>query len=190
MRTWLPIGARSLLAAAALVAGCTAQVYEGEQRAEGERAVINVGSTVVRQIDGQRRRGGAFDVAAFEVTPGPHQLVLVFELPARSLGLKSLPAQPGIGVCELNFEAQGGREYYLVARPVGDFNSSRWPGTWEAWIRDPAIAGDDDVIARCEGAEPAATPTPLIAPAPDDAGTSADKRRPMLVQIPPAGGGQ
>ena len=90
-------------------------------------------------------------------------MVLVFELPARALGLKSLPAQPGVGVCELTFEARPGRQYDLVARPLGDFNSPRWRGDWEAWVRDPAIASDDDVIARCEGTEPTETPTPLVA---------------------------
>jgi hypothetical protein len=174
VRTWRPIRARCLVATAALaIAGCTAQVYEGEHRATGDLAVINVGSTVVRQIDGQHRRGGAFDVEAFEVEPGPHQVVLVFELPARALGLKSLPAQPGVGVCELKFEARPGRQYYLVARPLGDFNSPRWRGNWEAWVRDPAIASDDDVIARCEGTEPTETPTPLIAGATPPAGGAA-----------------
>lgn len=132
--------------------------------------MINVGSTVVRQIDGQHRRGGTFDAATFEVDPGPHRLVLVFEIAARSLGLKSLPAQPGIGVCELAFEARAGHTYYLVARPLGDFNSPRWSGTWEAWVRDPAVASDDDVIARCRGAEPTATPTPTAAAPPPAAG--------------------
>ena len=155
------------------LAGCTAHLSPGEGQAPGDLAVINVGSTVVRQIDGQHRRGGAFDVAAFEVTPGPHRLVLVFELPARSLGLKSLPAQAGIGVCELDFEARSGRQYYLLARPLGDFNSPRWSGAWEALVRDPAIASDDDVVARCQGAEPMETPTPLIAGASPAAGAAA-----------------
>ena len=158
---------RLRLAAAALVlGGCTAHLAAPEGRAPGDVAVINVESTVVRQIDGEHRRGGAFDVSAFEVAPGPHRLTLVFELPARSLGLKSLPAQQGTGVCELSFDARAGRQYYLVARPLGDFNSPRWSGDWEAWVRDPAIASDDDVIARCQAAVPAETPTPLIAVAP------------------------
>lgn len=147
-----------IAAAALALAGCTAQLRDA--RAPGGFAVINVGSTVVRQIDGQHRRGGAFDASTLEVDPGPHRLVLVFELPARSLGLKALPAQAGVGVCALEFEARAGHQYYLIARPTGDFNSPRWPGTWEAWVRDPAVAADDDVIARCVGAEPAPTPTP------------------------------
>ncbi|MBX3026956.1 hypothetical protein KF840_18775 [bacterium] len=164
MRTGESTGPDIRLVAAALVlAGCTAHMSPTPPRSPGEVAVINVGSTVVREIDGQHRRGGAFDVSAFEVAPGPHHLTLVFELPARALGLKSLPAQAGTGVCELTFEAQAGRQYYLLARPLGDFNSPRWSGAWEAWIRDPAIAADDDAIARCQGTAPAATPTPLIA---------------------------
>ncbi|MFN8641214.1 MAG: hypothetical protein U0802_05975 [Candidatus Binatia bacterium] len=147
-----------------VLAGCTAELHGA--RPPGGFATINVGSTVVRQIDGQHRRGGAFDAAAFEVDPGPHRLVLVFELPARSIGLKTLPAQPGVGVCELQFEARAGHEYFLVARPLGEFSGPRWSGAWEAWVRDPAVAAEDDVIARCQGAEPAETPTPeLAAPA-------------------------
>ena len=143
------------------LAGCTAQLRA--ERPPGGFAVINVGSTVVRQIDGQRRRGGAFDASTFEVDPGPHRLALVFALPARSLGLKTLPAQDGVGVCELEFEARAGHQYYLVARPIGDFNSPRWNGAWEAWVRDPAVAADDDVIARCQGTEPSEAPTPALA---------------------------
>lgn len=162
MRIGQPTGLRLHLAAAVLtLAGCTARLSPDEGRPAGDLAVINVGSTVVRQIDGQHRRGGAFDVSAFEIAPGPHRLALVFELPARSLGLKSLPAQAGIGVCELAFEARAGRQYYLLARPLGDFNSPRWSGAWEAWVRDPAIASDDDAIARCRGAEPSPSPTPV-----------------------------
>lgn len=168
MRNGQPIDLRLrffFFAAAGLaLAGCTAQLHGA--RPAGGFAVINVGSTVVRRIDGQYRRGGTFDAATFEVDPGPHRLVLVFELAARSLGLKALPTQPGIGVCELEFEARAGHQYYLVARPVGDFNSPRWAGTWEAWVRDPAVASDDDVIARCQGAEPTATPTPAAVPPP------------------------
>lgn len=174
MRIGQPTGLRLHLAAAVLtLAGCTARLSPDEGRPAGDLAVINVGSTVVRQIDGQHRRGGAFDVSAFEVTPGPHRLLLVFELPARSLGLKSLPAQAGIGVCELAFEARAGRQYYLLARPLGDFNSPRWSGAWEAWVRDPAIASDDDAIARCRGAEPPPTPSPPIAGTRPGAGPAA-----------------
>jgi hypothetical protein len=166
VRTGKPTGPLPrLLAIALTLTGCTAHLGARGARPQTDLAVINVGSTVVRQIDGERRRGGAFDVSAFEVAPGPHHLVLVFSLPARSLGLKSLPAQDGIGVCELAFEAQAGRQYYLLARPLGEFNSARWSGAWEAWVRDPAIASDDDVIARCQGAEPVAPATPAVAAA-------------------------
>lgn len=145
--------------------GCTARLYEGEARRREDVAVIHVGDTVVRRVDGQGRRGGALDVSSFEVPPGPHRLRLVFELPSRNLGMKILPAQPGIGVCDLAFEARAGRQYYLGARAVGDISDPRWPGTWEAWVRDPAVSEDDDVIARCQGAEPIVTPTAAAAAA-------------------------
>lgn len=160
---------RALLLLGTLLAACTARL-EGPPRAPGEIALLHVGSTVVREIDGQRRRGGAFDVSTFELAPGRHRVVLVFELPARSIGLKSLPAQSGIGVCELAFEARAGRQYYLGARPIGDTHGGRWNGDWEGWVRDPATAAEDDIIARCRAAEPAvavvtAAPTPSPAPA-------------------------
>ena len=193
MHNGQPTGPPLRLAAAVLaLAGCTAHLSQGEGQPAGDLAVINVGSTVVRQIDGQHRRGGAFDVEAFEVAPGPHRLVLVFELPARSLGLKSLPAQAGIGVCELAFEARSGRQYYLLARPLGDFNSPRWSGAWEALVRDPAIASDDDVVARCQGTQPMETPTPFIAgtssaaAAPPAAAGALAVAVPTALPLPPA----
>jgi hypothetical protein len=160
VRTGQPIAPYRLFRAAVglVLAGCTA--HGRGPHSQGGFAEIDVGSTVVRQLDGQHRRGGTFDASTFEVDPGPHRLVLVFALPARSIGLKALPAQAGIGVCELEFEARAGHRYYLGARPLGDSHSPSWPGTWEAWVRDPAVASEDDIIARCQGAEPAATPTP------------------------------
>lgn len=182
-----PLIRRSLLLAVALaLTGCTAHLAPtqtadgGSAKPAGALAVINVGTTVVRQIDGQKRRGGAFDVSAFEVAPGTHHLVLVFDLPARAIGLKALPAQAGVGVCELTFEAQAGRQYYLVARPLGDFNSPRWSGAWEAWVRDPAVSAEDDEIARCEGTE--ATPTPTETPV---AGAAAGGAAAGAVVAPP-----
>lgn len=152
--------------AAGLFGGCSARLYEGEARRREDVAVIDVGSTIVRRIDGQARRGGALDVGTFEVHPGPHRLRLVFELPARNMGMKILPAQPGIGVCDLTFDAQAGHRYYLGARAVGDINDPRWPGTWEGWVRDPAVSELDDIIARCQAAEPADEATPAVSTTP------------------------
>jgi hypothetical protein len=152
--------------AVGLFGGCSARLYEGEARRREDVAVIDVGTTIVRQIDGQARRGGALDVGTFEVQPGPHRLRLVFELPSRNMGMKILPAQPGIGVCDLTFDAQAGHRYYLGARAVGDINDPRWPGTWEGWVRDPAVSELDDIVARCLAAEPAVEATPAVATAP------------------------
>jgi len=137
------------------LSGCTgtARLYEGAPRAPGDVAVVHVGSTVVRGIDGQPRRGGAFDVAAFELPPGPHELTLVFELPARTIGIRSLPAQSGTGTCVLSFEAVAGRQYFLGARASDDL-SLHWDGSWQAWVRDPSIDTADDVLARCNGTAP------------------------------------
>jgi len=144
-------------------AGCSSQMYEGAPRAAPQVAIINVGSTVVREINGQPRRGGAFDVGHFEVAPGRHRITLVFERPARSLGLKTLPAETGDGVCVLTFEVIGNRQYYLGARAHGDDTNPRWDRRWQGWVRDPASVGEDDIIARCESTQVAAA---ADAPAP------------------------
>ncbi|MEO8602126.1 MAG: endonuclease/exonuclease/phosphatase family protein [bacterium] len=143
---------RYRLALLLLCCGCTgtARLYEGAPRTAGEVAVVNVGSTIVRAIDGQPRRGGAFDAIAFELPPGPHELTLVFELPARTVGIRSLPAQQGSGTCVLAFEAAAGKQYFLGARASSDV-SLHWNGSWSAWVRDPSTATEDDVVAHCDG---------------------------------------
>ncbi|MDX2166157.1 MAG: hypothetical protein SF182_03815, partial [Deltaproteobacteria bacterium] len=154
MRTAYSIAHRGLALVLLAAAGCgTARMYEGEPRSAGEVATINVGSTIVRAVDGQPRRGGAFDAETLELPPGPHQLTLVFELPARSIGIRSLPAQVGVGTCVLAFEAVAGHQYYLLARAHGEIGA-RWDGTWEAWVRDPAVAHENDIIARCTAVDP------------------------------------
>lgn len=148
-------------------AGCSSQLsqmYEGAPRAARDVAIINVGSTIVRAINGQPRRGGAFDVGHFEVAPGLHRLTLVFERPARSLGMKTLPAEAGDGVCVLTFEVVGNRQYFLGARAHGDDTNPRWDRRWQGWVRDPASAGEDDIIARCESTQVAAADDDAPAP--------------------------
>ena len=165
---------RAALAALLVASGCTTRLYEGPVRNATEVAVIHVGTTVVREIDGQKRRGGVFDVSQFEVQPGPHHLALVFELPARSIGMRTFPAQAGTGMCVLEFTAAVGKQYYLGSRAREEFAAPRWDGVWEGWVRDPSVSSEDDVIARCvsQGVEPevaAATvvpaPTPPAPPA-------------------------
>ena len=167
-------GARLHRVVAALLlcaAGCTKRLYAGPPLAPERVAEIHVGTAIVREIDGIPRRGGALDVGRFEVTPGTHRLTLVFELPPRTLGMKTLPAVEGAGTCMLEFTADAGRQYYLGSRPRGDVNAPRWDGAWEAWVRDPAASSADDVIARCSSqpgqiaaAAPAAeAPAPLPA---------------------------
>jgi hypothetical protein len=146
--------ARAALALLLSAAGCgTARLYEGAPRTASEVATIYVGGTIVRAVDGAPRRGGAFDAEALELPPGPHQLTLVFELPARTIGIRALPAQEGIGTCVLSFDTVAGHQYYLVARAHGEIGS-RWDGSWEAWVRDPAVAHENDIIARCNAIDP------------------------------------
>jgi Endonuclease/Exonuclease/phosphatase family len=165
---------RAALAALLVATGCTTRLYEGPVRSAGEVAVIHVGTAVVREIDGQKRRGGAFDVGQFEVQPGPHRLALVFALPARSVGMKTFPAQTGTGMCVLEFSTAAGKQYYLGSRARGEFHVPRWDGSWEGWVRDPSLSSEDDVIARCvsqevepavAGATAAPAPTPPAPPA-------------------------
>ena len=151
---------RAALALVLLAAGCTKRLYEGPPLQTEQVAVIHVGNAVVREIDGQKRRGGLFDVSHFEVTPGPHRLMLVFELAARTIGMKTIPAQAGTGTCVLELNAEAGRQYYLGSRPTGEWHTPRWDGSWESWVHDPSVTSESDVIARCT-ASPIDTPSPL-----------------------------
>jgi hypothetical protein len=157
--------------AAALFAasGCATRLYEGPPLPREQVAVIHAGTTIVRGIDGKPRRGGVFDASELDVTPGAHRLVLVFERPARSLGLKALPAQAGVGTCVLELTAAAGKHYFLGSRVRGEINDPRWDGAWEGWVRDPTVSSDDDVIARCESQEAGEEPPPAavaVAPPP------------------------
>ena len=131
-----------------LASACTGRDYAGPPRPPEQVAIIHVGNAVVRELDGEKRRGGAFDYRHFEVEPGPHRLTLVFELTARSLGGKAIPAQPGEGVCVLEFTAQAGKQYYLGSGPRGEWVAN-WNGAWEAWVRDPTLDQENDIVARC-----------------------------------------
>src|SRR5215472_9175570 len=143
-----PAARRATLAPLLLAAACTSHHYTGPVLPPEQVATIDVGNAVVREIDGERRRGGAFDVGHFEVNPGSHRLQLVFELPARRVGVKMVPAQAGEGVCVLEFSAEAGKQYYLGSRPRSE-TVPRWNGAWEGWVRDPSVTSEDDVIARC-----------------------------------------
>jgi Endonuclease/Exonuclease/phosphatase family len=161
---------RGALAVLAFVGGCTQRRYEGPPLAAEQVATINVGTALVREIDGEKRRGGAFDFGRFEVTPGPHVLTLVFEVPKQTIGLRDIPRQAGEGTCVLSFTAQPGKDYYLGSRPRGDITTGRWNGAWEAWVRDPTLDTAEDQVARCASqpaAEvvraPTAAPTSLVA---------------------------
>src|SRR5262249_43266111 len=72
----------------------------------------------------------------------------VFELTARSLGGKAIPAQPGEGVCVLEFTAQAGKQYYLGSGPRGEWVAN-WNGAWEGWVRDQTLESESDIVARC-----------------------------------------
>jgi hypothetical protein len=155
----------ALLATALVASGCTKRLYEGPPLPREQIAGIHVGTAIVREIDGQSRRGGALDVGYFEITPGRHRLALVFELPPRNIGVKLLPAQAGVGTCWLEFTAEAGKQYYLGTRARGEAHTPRWDGSWEGWLRDPTMSSADDVIARCEPQALTPTPTATAAPA-------------------------
>ena len=137
------------LALLVLAGACTGRRYEGPPRPPEQVATINVGSTIVREIDGEKRRGGAFDYRRFEVEPGAHRLTLVFELTARALATKDIPAQAGEGICILEFTALPGKQYYLGSGPRGVW-TTHWKGAWEAWVRDPTLDKESDIVARCD----------------------------------------
>jgi hypothetical protein len=143
---------RSSLIVFLLLASCgTERLYPGPKLPPQEVAVVHVGDTIVLQVDGTRRRGGYLSRPRIEVTPGRHTLALVFEKAARPVGSKEMPAMRGEGTCTLELDAQAGKQYWLGARAVGeDWTGLRWEGKWTAWIRDPSVSDEDDVIARCD----------------------------------------
>lgn len=146
-----------------LVSACTGRRYAGPPRPAEQVAVIHVGNALVREFDGEKRRGGAFDFSHFEVEPGPHRLTLVFELTTRTLGSKDIPLQAGEGVCVLEFTAQPGKQYYLGSGPRGEW-TTHWKGAWEGWVRDPTLASESDIVARC-ASQPAAEEASVEPPA-------------------------
>lgn len=165
---WL-LRAMSCIAVAAAT-GCATLPSIGSPEPDEWSAIIHTGGTTVREIDGELRRGGTFDTRHFRVAPGRHRLALVLHVPARTVGLRDVPAQRGEGTCVLEFIARAGHQYWLGARPIGDtWASGRWDGRWEGWVRDPASNEVDDIIARCssqpvlETEQPVAVATPLPA---------------------------
>lgn len=154
----------------ATAAGCTTLYHGFSAVPDANSAVIHSGAVIVREIDGQERRGGVFDVQYFRVAPGKHQVTLVYSLPARTVGVRDVPTQRGQGVCVLDFSVRAGHEYWLGASPIGDaWVAGRWDGRWEGWIRSEASNGDDGIIARCtsqpteDRREPPTLPQPLPA---------------------------
>lgn len=140
------------LIASLFLAGCgTERFYEGAQLPPEDIAIIHVGDTIVLQVDGKGRRGGFFGSPRIAVAPGQHTLTLAFEKPARSVGAKEMPAMRGDGTCTLELAAEAGKQYWLGAQAVGeDWTGLRWDGKWRAWVRDPSVADEDDIVSRCE----------------------------------------
>ena len=197
------LGTTGSVLIAVLLGGCGAtRLYEGPALPASQVAVIHAGGTIVRGIDGRHRRGGVFDVDRFEVAPGAHSVVLVFEVPAQSIGVKTIPARRGEGHCTIEFVAEAGKQYWLASRPAGTgWTGPHWDGKWEAWVRDPSIGAEDDILARCssqpaaeaeeEPREQAATPasSPVaVAPAPRTDGNAPPPPAPVPVAGAPVGG--
>ncbi len=126
--------------------GCT-RLYSMGSGTAGGAALVHVGNASIRTIDGRSAFATAL-VKVFEVSPGPHRIVLRFERPARTIGLRDVPARKGVGLCAIDFVAEAGGEYWLGAQPVGDdWTMHRWDGKWEGWMS----SSDSDAgnVARC-----------------------------------------
>ena len=197
------LGTTGSVLIAVLLGGCGAtRLYEGPALPASQVAVIHAGGTIVRGIDGRHRRGGVFDVDRFEVAPGAHSVVLVFEVPAQSIGVKTIPARRGEGHCTIEFVAEAGKQYWLASRPAGTgWTGPHWDGKWEAWVRDPSIGAEDDILARCssqpaaeaeeeprEQAAASASSPVAVAPAPRTDGNAPPPPAPIPVAGAPVGG--
>jgi hypothetical protein len=150
----------ALTLAALFSSACTRQLYDGPPLPASDVAVVHVGQTSVLNIDGRFGFAIPLGTRRFELAPGPHRVILAFERPATTIGVRDVPAQRGEGTCTLDFVAEAGAQYWLGSRAVGaDWTMQRWDGKWEGWIRDPSVSAADDIVARCSsraaGEEPA-----------------------------------
>jgi hypothetical protein len=160
-----------LLIAALLLSGCgTDRFYAGAKLPPEQVAVFHVGDTIVLHVDGVPRRGGYFGSPRIEVMPGRHTFTLAFEKAARPVGAKEMPPMRGEGTCTLEIAAEVGKQYWFGSRAAGaDWTGLRWDGKWQAWVRDPSVGDENDIVARCDS-QPAAEEvqeTPAAAAAPD-----------------------
>lgn len=177
-RRALFLARRASLVALLLLAACgTERFYEGAKLPPEDIAVIHVGDTIVLRVDGKGRRGGFFGSPRVAVAPGQHTLTLAFEKQARSVGAKEMPAMRGEGTCTLEVAAEAGKQYWLGAQAVGeDWTGLRWDGKWRAWVRDPSVTGEDDIVARCDS-----EPIEENPPAPT---TEAEERAAVATPVP------
>ncbi len=156
--------------AALSAAACTRRLYEGPARPADDIAVIDAHQITILDISDKMAFAAAFGAQRFEVTPGNQQVVLAYERPARSIGIRDIPAQRGEGTCIIDFVAEAGKQYEVTGRPLGtDWTMRNWDGKWEGWIRDLSRSGDAAIVARCESSTVKRTrilPDPVIAAAP------------------------
>jgi len=190
-----------VLVAAFAAAACTQRLYEGPDLPAQDIAVVHVGDTSVLNVDDRFNFALPPGMKRLELAPGPHRIVLGFQRPATTIGMRDVPAQHGVGTCTLDFVAAAGGNYWLGSRPVGtDWTMRRWDGAWEGWVRDPSIGAEDDIVARCKSGDadavpafvPAAAPVPptpaaavVVAPAPRQAAVPAPAVSRPAVAAPP-----
>jgi hypothetical protein len=164
------IAHRASLIAVVLFGGCgTERFYEGAKLPPEQVAVVHVADTIVLEVDGTGRRGGYFSSPRIALKPGRHTFTLGFEKVARAVGAKEMPAMRGEGTCTLEVDAEAGKQYWLGSMAVGpDWTGLRWDGKWHAWIRDPSVDDEDDIVARCDSRpapeEVEEVATPVAAP--------------------------
>ncbi len=89
--------------------------------------------------------------------PGAHRISLRFEKPAATIGLRDLAPQRGEGVCDLEFFAKAGADYWLGSRPVGtDWTMRNWDGKWEGWVATDAAG--KNILVKCTSGAPGEEP--------------------------------
>ena len=172
--------ALAILLAALSVTACTRRFYRGPDLPSDEVVVLHVGGTSILEFDGRY----AFTKAGtnrLEIAPGPHRVVLAFDRPATTIGMRDVPALRGPGKCTIDFVAKPGKQYWLGTNAIGtDWTMRNWDGKWEGWVRDPSVAEDGGTVARC-------TPRPVSerVPLPPDA-LAAKKAADAVPQPAPA----
>jgi hypothetical protein len=125
--------------------GCTKQLYEGPKRPKAEVGTLDGTGTVLWRIDGERQIVHALGFTFYELSPGPHSLVVRYQTPEEPSALRNAAQRQASHDCSMILVVEAGARYRLRSRAIGlDTRRRSWDGSWEAWVE-----GDGERVAHC-----------------------------------------